>query len=70
LTARLRGGICLTLIGTRGNGNNDRLDAGAGDDRILDKRGRNRIKCGQGNDKVVTNHESKVAANCERVARR
>jgi Ca2+-binding RTX toxin-like protein len=55
------------MTGVKGN---DRLIGGRGDDRIADLRDNNRISCGEGNDAVVTNPQSHVAANCEQVTRR
>ena len=54
----------------KGQANDDLLVGGPGDDRIRDLRGRNRISCGPGLDRVVTNKQSEVAANCEQVTRR
>ncbi|MGH2963924.1 MAG: calcium-binding protein [Solirubrobacterales bacterium] len=48
----------------------DRLRGGKAGDFIHDTDGRNRISCGKGIDRVVTNARSKVAANCEHVTRR
>ncbi len=45
----------------------DLITGGKDDDRIFDLRARNRIFCGQGFDRVVTNARSTVAANCESV---
>ena len=47
----------------------DRLSSGRGGDFIRDTDARNRISCGKGIDRVVTNAKSKVAANCEHVIR-
>ena len=55
------------MTGVKGN---DRLKGERGDDRIVDLRDNNRIRCGEGHDVVVTNAQSRVAANCEDVTRR
>ncbi|MGH2966142.1 MAG: calcium-binding protein [Solirubrobacterales bacterium] len=47
----------------------DRLRGGKAGDFIRDTDGRNRISCGKGIDRVVTNAKSEVAANCEHVRR-
>ena len=57
-----------------GGGLPDTISGGKGKDVIRDAssgaRHGNHIDCGQGFDKVVTNKQSKVAANCEHVTRR
>jgi hypothetical protein len=55
------------MTGVKGN---DKLRGRGGADRIADLRDHNRISCGPGFDTVVTNEQSKVAANCEKVTRR
>ena len=57
-----------------GGGQPDAISGGKGKDVIRDgssgARHGNHIDCGKGFDKVVTNKQSKVAANCEHVTRR
>jgi hypothetical protein len=55
------------ISGGRGN---DKLSGGGGDDRIRAfDLGRDRIKCGPGQDEVVANEADTVSASCEEVGR-
>jgi hypothetical protein len=54
----------------RGGRGNDTIRGSKKHDHIVDTDGRNRISCGGGRDKVVTNQRSHVAPSCEKVTRR
>lgn len=53
----------------QGGAGRDRLIGGRGNDQILDVAGPNRIGCGPGFDRAVTNEQSEVASSCEMVVR-
>ena len=46
------------------------IRGGSGRDLIVDIKGHNEIDCGVGIDRVVSNEQSRVAANCEHITRR
>ncbi len=54
----------------RGHASGDYIAGDTGQDMIRDLRGHNRIVCGQGFDRVLTNQQSVVSASCESVRRR
>jgi hypothetical protein len=82
----VQGGLADDLVqggkagdGVEGGGGADSLHGGPGPDiiagnqgrdLIVDTKGHNEIDCGPGVDKVVTNRQSKVWANCEHITRR
>jgi hypothetical protein len=52
----------------------DRIKAGSGPDAVnLRRGGRDRVNCGRGRDRVIerrSDHDNRIASNCERVVRR
>ncbi len=53
-----------------GNLGNDQVQGGAGDDRInVIGGGRDTVRCGPGNDRVLADTHDRVARDCERISR-